>query len=271
MLEEMFKCFSWENRWENPNLKKSTRKDVVECLRALRPYVDSENPLIRMGPKSDGGYLVPVNSLADIHTAVCIGVGSADAIGFDIDLAAYGKIVYQFDHIIQNYVPPRTAPHPMKYFPKGCYWRSSHNTYTLEEICNTLNLPKTGTLLKVDIEGDEIPALFVTEAETLSKFDVIVMEIHWLRLVEFKPLCDIFKAVLDKLNQFHAIVHLHSNNLKVPFICQGLYFPNVLEVTWVRRDSSHNLLPNPYNIVHSQDVLSDPSKVEQHFPNPWCI
>lgn len=270
-MDEIFQCFSWNRRFETPDLEKSTKNEVLECLRALRPYEDKGTQLIRIGPRSDGGYLVPSALLTQIQSAVCIGVGSSDSIGFDLELARQGKHVYQYDHIVENYLPPPIDNGTLTFFEKGLSWKRTHNTTTLDEICLTLDLPKTGNLLKVDIEGDEFPSLFVSNEQVLSRFDVIVMELHWLRLVDFKPLCAIIKSVFDKLNEFHAIVHLHSNNIKRPFICQGIYFPNVLEVTWVRRDCTTNLLPNPYHVVHPEDVLSDPSKVEQHFPNPWCI
>jgi hypothetical protein len=104
-------------------------------------------------------------------------------------------------------------------------------------------LPDGDLILQMDIGGAEWHVFLNVSEEILSRFRIIVVELHSLnRLVDTIGFNLMF-AVLDRLlRQFH-VVHIHPNNVAPPLNAKGLTIPRCLEMTFLRRDRAQ---PNGY-------------------------
>jgi hypothetical protein len=126
-------------------------------------------------------------------------------------------------------------------------------------------------ILQMDIEGNEWPILADVSSETLSRFRIIVMELHGLDNLLTNPLgIGIFESVFTKLNDLFSVVHLHANNCCQALEYRGVKIPRVLEVTLIRKDrySVSSTLYEPM-IPNSLDSPNVPNKPELQISKDW--
>lgn len=207
-----------------------------ECLKVI----DTGLPLKRVGPKSDGGYIVSPGLDYDLF----ISCGIAHDIRFEeafIDSHDNIKCL-AFDGTIDSF--PVTKK-PIEWIQKNiaAFPRPRESDLT-EYLTSASNV-----FLKMDIEGSEFDWIVSSKIETLNKFAQIVLEVHW-------PF-DIYRSkALAKLHRTHYPVHVHGNNYNDTVIPKNLpsgrsadgttvvktshgaaiSFPEVFEVTYIRKD-----------------------------------
>lgn len=94
-------------------------------------------------------------------------------------------------------------------------------------------------ILKMDVEGAEWDSLLACSDDLLRSFDQIVLELHDMVIHEDgeKRL-----EVLRKLNQTHAVVHVHANNWGKEFQIDGRWYTDAWEVTYANR-SVYDMTP----------------------------
>ena len=114
-------------------------------------------------------------------------------------------------------------------------------------------------ILQMDIENYEFPAIVSTPLETLKRFRIIVMEVHFANQWA-TPLCAEFvQAFFDKLLTHFYVVHSHPNNNCELTTLQGIEIPEVFELTFLRKDRATPMgyvteLPHPLDAHNSSKM-----------------
>ena len=210
-----------------------TRSEQMEAfVRALHPV---QADLIRVGPEADGGYLVP-DVLDGIVACFSPGVGTCS--DFELECAERGMVVFLADATVTG----PAAEHPNFRFTKkfiGGY--SDDTTVTLDEwVSESLAAegigPEGDLLLQMDIEGGEFASLIALSPELLRRFRVLTIEFHYLAQLAEDPFFALAASMFGKLLESHVVVHSHPNNCYLSVGIGGVPVPQVLELTFVRRD-----------------------------------
>jgi len=192
--------------------------------------------LIRLGSVGDGGYFLP-STYRNCDGAISGGIAKNN--DFENDLACMNIPVIQFDHTIDE------APfkHENLYFQKI---KLGHDGFSLIE---TLNAFKELTsieihkgILKLDIEGSEFEFLANSDVETLSRFDIVIMELHFLGNIYQDLFWKKVKDTLILIRQNHKPVIVVGNNSR-PFIqIGGIPICDIVEITFIRNESNYPII-----------------------------
>lgn len=218
----------------------SDRADLLAVLKKLRP-VDSGIDLIRVGPESDGGYLIP-NDLDGIQALFSPGVSSESR--FELYFANLGIDVLMADASVEG----PSVDHQKFHFQKVWLGANSHHlTVSLDDFVKNFNFHRIRSkaddrdyILQMDIEGAEYETLLAASRETLDSFRIVIIEFHNLHHLWAKSFFRIADAVIAKLTNNHIPVHLHINNCCGSLNFNGLEIPRTIEVTFLRRDRVRN-------------------------------
>jgi hypothetical protein len=210
-----------------------TRPEQMEAfVRALHPV---QADLIRVGPEADGGYLVP-DVLGGIVACFSPGVGTCS--DFELECAERGMVVFLADATVDG----PAAEHPnFRFTPKYIGGYSDDTTVTLDEwVSESLAAEGIGAegdlLLQMDIEGGEFASLIALSPELLRRFRVLTIEFHYLAQLAEDPFFALAASMFGKLLESHVVVHSHPNNCCLSVGIGGVQVPQVLELTFVRRD-----------------------------------
>jgi hypothetical protein len=203
---------------------------VLDRMALLHP-VRTEHELIRIGGDGDGGYLVP-NDLSGISR--CFSPGVAEAADFEEDLARRGIRSFMADYSVDS--PPFS--NPAFHFEKRFLGAFNSDVFTTLPDWVERHAPADDDdmILQMDIEGGEYETLLATPEQFLSRFRIIVIEIHNLRDLMTPLGNQLIGNTFQKLTRNHLVVHSHPNNCGVPFRYRNAIFPSALEVTLLRKD-----------------------------------
>jgi hypothetical protein len=214
--------------------------NIEKFLKEIKVYDCSDMTKIRLGNKSDGGYVV-LKEICD-QTGVLYSFGVGDDVGFELDFVDLfpGAGVKLFDPTIDR-LP---INHPNFNFTKSGISKEK------------LNQVNRNSLLKIDVEWDEWEVLYSLEDEILSRFNQILIEFH-VSLMESRRsylspyFQQFYQSVTDKINcelankyftvmrrltnQFY-IYHIHANNSLQKVQLNGNSFPPLIEISFVRKD-----------------------------------
>lgn len=240
-------------------------RELKESLQLIWPKA-SPAPLVRIGGNGDGGYLVP-DDLDDI--AACFSPGVAESADFELALADKGIRSFMADYSVDG------APLKNDLFDFEKLYLATHNEIgkfvRLDDWISRKKQTKGDLVLQMDIEGNEWPILADLSAETLSRFRIIVLELHGMDNLMTNPLgIEIFNSVFRKLNDQFSVVHLHPNNCCGELHYQGVRIPRVLEVTLIRNDryqKSTQVFDS--TIPHALDVPNVKGKRELTLSKDW--
>lgn len=233
------------------NIFPTISRKQIDRLRQLFPLKGSSNiSWKRFGTPGDGGYLLSDDiSKSDI----CVSLGIGDNYSFDLDIAKICSQVLMFDHTIP---PPKHLDSNMDFKKIGIATLESENFTTVEKI--VAGLPEGSDLiLKIDVEGVEWEVLESLTSNTLLRFRQIAAEFHNLHSIhdskQFKRIVD----SLSKISQTHLLANFHVNNWASYELVAGVPFPDVVEVTYLRRVSPIGMyinLDNPLNHSNNADL-----------------
>jgi len=178
-------------------------------------------PKIRLGKDFDGGYIIA--NLPTANYSLLIACGINDDISFELDfLNKYPNTTcYAYDGTI-NMLP--SDNNSIIFVKKNIGYENDDNTTNLNDIINA----NTGIMLKMDIEGAEIPWLKTLSNLQLNKFEQIVLEFHF-------PFTIKEKNVFDKINKNHYLIHFHANNCCGTTLHNDVVIPNVFECTYLHK------------------------------------
>ncbi len=241
-----------------PGLKRS---DIRSFLASLVPY-RTNVPLIRLGGENDGGYLVP-DDLEGI--VACFSPGVSETMTFDLDVMGRGIPSYMADASVEGLV----EQHPLATFdPLFVGPRSEGNVISLDDWVARYAPAQGDLMLQMDIEGAEYETLAATSPETLSRFRIIVLELHSLNKVFRKRRLARYKRMMDALAEHFVVVHTHPNNCAPMVSAAGFDVPPVLELTLLRRDRVQESAIQT-ELPHPLDECNVPDLPDYSLPRAW--
>lgn len=217
-------------------------------------------PLVRIGGAADGGYLLP-DDFDGITT--CFSPGNNNFKYFEDDLyRRFGMRSYLCDYSsdYEKFSTPFINTH--QFFEKK--WLEPVSSTTAISLTDWVAKHGSDTgdwLLQMDIEGAEYRNLLATPQHILARFRIIALEVHSLHLSKLRPFFEtVLKPLLNRLDDF-VCVHANANN------CCGetefgpdLVLPNVLELTFYRRDRLQPHAADKPRLPHPLDSQNLPDR-----------
>ncbi len=218
-------------------IPKNSASDVREVLNEFRPYA-SGTPSIRIGPKSDGGYVLP-DDLENI--GLCLSPGCDLKFSFETELykdySIPSLVIDSTDKL------PLTSTPGINTFPGWVDTVDETDRVTLQSLMRRAPEANSDLMLQMDIEGGEYWPLMTLSASELNRFRIIIVEFHGLRdCLSSRYFLALTQNVLRKLNASHYISHFHPNDSCKFFSVGTEFFPDVAEVTFHKKDRIDGLL-----------------------------
>ena len=204
---------------------------------------------IRVGRNADGGYVIA--DVGDYDSYISCGIGGDDSVS-NIVIDKY-KIQnnFAYDGTIEEY--PKNGYPGMNFFKKNIGETNTDKTTNLKDILSSYS----NILIKMDIEGGEYDWINSLSESELLKIKQLVIEFHgvnpdtphqdWGCLNSKKP------ALFKKLTTTHCLIHAHGNNFSKLSQTDNIKVPNVIELTYVRKDvmnGKFSLNKTPLPIKH---------------------
>jgi len=182
---------------------------------------------VRIGGPNDGGYVM-VDDFAGLEQAISVGIGTD--VSWDLDIAARGMQVFQFDHTVNG--PP--AAHPRFRFRQVRLGVRSRPPamLSLGDFLSECVGPVVG---KIDIEGDEWPVFAEIDTPTLKRFRQLVIEFHFMALLTADVFFSRAFKAMKNINKTHQTVHVHGNNYSTMVEVGEFVLPDVVEITFASR------------------------------------
>jgi Methyltransferase FkbM domain len=204
----------------------------------------------RYGRMGDGGYTV-VLPLFDSDIVISAGLGND--VSFEDDVLQEVKTVIGLDHTIKPLPNKRNFVHLNKALRPSL-------TNDSETLANLLAFfPAQDYILKIDIEGDEWPVFDGVDESILKKFRQIIVEFHGFASFQNELQTSKMLQILEKLEKTHQVVSSHANNFGIYRRFGSLLVPDVIEVTYLRRDSQYKFVPIKYQpenvIIQNSDSI----------------
>ncbi len=211
-------------------------------------------PLCRVGSDGDGGYLVP-DDFKGIQ--YCFSPGVAETATFETALYHRGIKSFLADYSVAG--PPSGLPE-CDFVKKFVGAVNSDNVMTLDRWVEEKCPDETSgdLILQMDIEGAEYETLLATSVATLTRFRIVVLELHKLNHLDNRLYFRTIEATICKLLEYFDVAHLHPNNAGGMTRIAGIEVPRVAEVTFLRKDRTVSKrpvkrLPNPLDVRNVQD------------------
>lgn len=222
-------------------------RDQIDHLRFLFPLkISNDVSWRRFGSPGDGGYLLN-DDLSE--SDICISLGIGDNFSFDLEIAKNCGLVLMFDHTISQ---PQTLLPNMVFKKVGVSAVEIGNFTTIERIIEHLPA-ESDLILKIDIEGTEWEILQSLTLDTLGRFRQIVAEFHNLHAIHNTKLFEKIIESLSKLSQTHFLANFHINNWASYQLVAGVPFPDVVEVTYIRRVTEKGESFNLENLMNQSN------------------
>jgi len=243
--------------------------EIRDTINLMRPQTTGFD-LTRVGSAGDGGYLVP-DDLSGI--GACFSPGVSYKADFEEDLIdRLGITCFLADASVES------SPIQNEYFDfeKKFLGKKTENEFiTLEDWISSKTKPGSednDLILQMDIEGAEFDVINHTSSETLSKFRIVVAELHYMYDMFDPQKLRGIKSAVERMSENFVVAHIHPNNCCGLSIKNGIQIPKVFEVTWFRKDRIRPL-PHAQNIQipHPMDGLNVPANPELLLPNLWWL
>jgi len=242
--------------------KKTKRMDISKVIKKLLPYEIGIN-LIRLGDDGDGGYLIP-DDLANLDKNYSAGIGLLTK--FENDLQnkySIDSMMLDFNNINKNILPKNS-----QFFKKKLSLFSNENQITINDWIDNKD---EEIILKIDIEGDEYMNLASITNEKLMKVRILIVELHDLRNLRNLIFLRNFDKIISKLNQFFYPCHLHINNMSKVINIGGFKVPDMLEMTFIRKDRVKDFNFNYSKLPNKLDKKTVKDKEEIILDKNWYL
>ncbi len=207
----------------------TSTKDVREFLSLISPTSSMLNP-IRVGPLSDGGYVVP-KEIFEVKALFSPGV--AQSSDFELEFASRGIPCFLADASVER---PPVDHHNFRFLKRFIGAKSNGDFISMADWINASGAGSSNLALQMDIEGAEWDVLQVSG--WLSSFRFLVIELHDLEKVWFRTDAPRLLSALRNVSKDFECVLTVGNNFG-PLVEFGDFaFPKTVEVTYVRRGDS---------------------------------
>lgn len=215
----------------NPVTSGGLQLDRASLLIARLHPLQPDTELVRLGPKGDGGYLVPEDL---VGVKACFSPGVGDVAGFESDCVDRGMQVFLADGSVDR--PPQTNL-SFRFTKKFVGAETNETCTTLADwVDSSLEDKCCDLLLQCDIEGGEYEMFLAVPPKLMQRFRVIVAEFHYMDHLTLAGPLNIVARTFEKILLTHKPVHLHPNNCATPLKGWGLQIPPVMEFTFLRSD-----------------------------------
>jgi len=223
---------------------------LIEIFRIIsKPHLTGYE-LCRFGSKNDGGYVV-VNDFSESDTLVSLGIG--DNVDFERAISKRLGRILAFDHTVDL---PNKEIANLTFTKIGVKAEVAQNFITLNSII-TNNTISGDLILKIDIEGWEWEVLDSLSSLELSRFKQIVGEFHGFHEIRN---FDRIERVISKLAENFLVTNSHANNWGDYQIIQKIAIPDVLEISWLRKD---RVKGNPKYGQKNSENLNSPNNIAE--------
>jgi hypothetical protein len=208
------------------------RSNIDSVRHFLRVSQYESLQLFRVGDNFDGGYVLSSSLSKDMH---CLSIGAGTNISFDIGISNFVDTVHLYDHTIPELPTSLGANTNIQFFKNGLGTLRVNEFVTLQD-CFDKFPTNSQLILKVDIEGDEWKIFSSVDPNLLTQCQQIVVEFHGLLKLRNELFFKTMIKTLENLAVSHAPVNVHPNNWAKVELISGVVVPDVLEVTYIRKD-----------------------------------
>lgn len=208
------------------------KEKVTSLIQKLQPYNVGVD-LIRLGPKGDGGYLVP-DDLEGIDACFSPGVDTISS--FEEECFHHGMKLFLADKSVAK-PNLNLAADEFSFLKKYVGCTVNEDYITMDEWVKESKVgDKADLLLQIDIEGAEY-ITFINMSDSLMKqFRIMVVEFHGLQNLWNSEFYQVAETVFTKILQTHTCVHIHPNNYAEIDTQLGVDIPILAEFTFLRND-----------------------------------
>jgi hypothetical protein len=215
-------------------------EDYTQHIQHLKVYHYPNK--IRLGCNTDGGYVIA--DISDYDCYISAGVSNEESFTRDFinKYSMEASKNHAFDGTITDY--PWSYTKDITFYKKNIGHRNTHETTNLSFLTEKYN----NIFLKMDIEGAEFPWLITLSDKQLKSFKQITLEVHFINDEQFCSDYICKKRSLERLTDFHYLIHAHGNN-NIQQVINGV--PQTMELTYLRKDCfdlppTLNTLPLPF-------------------------
>ena len=193
-------------------------------------HVNRDFRLIRVGSSNDGGYLM-FKPMSPSCTVVSLGI--ADNMDFEIELVNEKLVsaIFCFDGSIARLPEHHEA---IDFKSKFIKVNESENSLSLSQVLAGIDGEEL--ILKIDIEGDEWDVLDGLTQPELNRFSQIIGEFHGLGSCNSDQGVRKMADLLQRISIDFHLVNSHANNWASFRIIQGIAIPDVVELTFIRKN-----------------------------------
>ena len=164
-----------------------------------------------------------------------------------------------------NYIDPKILPISAIFQRKKIGITSDEDNLSINDWLDDQN---GDIILKMDIEGDEYLTLSSISDKNLNKIRILIVELHDLRHLRNYFFYKTFEKFILKLNNLFYVCHLHVNNVSKLTNIGGYNVPDMLEITFIRKDRikdfdlKYSKLPNKLDkktVKDKEEIILDRS------------
>ena len=209
--------------------RNTNKEKIIKLIKLFKPY-NLGYDLIRIGNKSDGGYLLP-NCLDNIK--FCFSIGVDDKITFEEDLFKRDIISFLADYSQDTKKVPDKFHFEKKYIKSYDSEDSININNWIEskrKIINGENL-----IFQIDAEGYEYEIINSISEKNLDQIKILIIEFHDLEYSGNRTIYQIIDSTMKKILKNFDIAHIHHNNWKNMTLVSNLKIPSNLEVTFLNK------------------------------------
>jgi hypothetical protein len=208
---------------------------LIEILKLLKVFEVLDKSLTRIGGPNDGGYVMYLPG--EKCTAISLGVGPN--VSWDQNMVSLGHRVEMFDPTIRR---PPSRVEGAKFHRIGVVGNHDEqpnlDLRTLTELRELCNSDSKDMILKIDVEGAEWFAFASAPTLELEHYQQILVEFHDLSAISDTSQFELMHKAISNLCETHFPVHLHANNYSKLVRFGRYWFPDAIEVSFVRRSDA---------------------------------
>lgn len=259
------KIFRWVIKKAGGIVIHHTPKEKVnKLIKNLYPY-KTDKELIRLGPESDGGYLVP-DDLEGIEACFSPGVGRIS--GFEDECSSLGMKLFLADKSVES-INTKLADDKYEFLKQYIGITNDLDFITLDSWIGSANITSgSDLLLQMDIEGGEYPTLINISDSLMKRFRIMIIEFHSLQKL-FNPIYfDYAELAFMKILKTHTCVHIHPNNYRIIDNQFDIKIPHTAEFTFLRNDRI-NSKEYQTEFPHPLDRDNHPDMKRVELPKNW--
>ena len=225
-----------------------------EHLQYLTTYSFSKK--IRLGNKHNGGYVI-ANDIGDYDCYISAGIGNDESFSYDFlqNYKVKNTGAFQLDVVSL----PKNYPVEMVHYKRNVSNVSDNKRANLSYFMKNYN----NIFLKMNMEGNEYLWLDYVSVNDLKKFKQLLIKFHGTNdntwNCDYKTKVNIFK----KLSETHYIIHAHGNSYQDTQLKTDVNIPNVIELTFIRKDL---LITPKLNTDKLPMNIDYPNNIDLNFP-----